>query len=99
MSSSEDQWKYDDHYLINCANLGDTPTQLKSVISKWRKVGSQQDAGEFLFYFLQNVHEEAKWVRVGGSLDADDEDSWAEIGKRGKEVNDRGAARTEQLFL
>ncbi|CAK0825989.1 unnamed protein product [Prorocentrum cordatum] len=35
--------------------------QMKSIISSWQKLGAQQDAGEFLLYVLNGLHEESKW--------------------------------------
>jgi len=43
--------------------------QVKDIISKWQSIGAQQDAGEFLFYMLNGMHEECKWKVVkNGSL-------------------------------
>jgi len=35
--------------------------QAKDIISTWQSIGAQQDAGEFLFYMLNGMHEECKW--------------------------------------
>jgi len=35
--------------------------QVKEIISTWQSIGAQQDAGEFLFYMLNGMHEECKW--------------------------------------
>ena len=35
-----------------------TIPQVKNVITSWQKFGMQQDAGEFLFYILNGMHEE-----------------------------------------
>jgi len=35
--------------------------QVKELISMWQSIGAQQDAGEFLFYMLNGMHEECKW--------------------------------------
>mmetsp|Transcript_39871 Transcript_39871/g.112935 ORF Transcript_39871/g.112935 Transcript_39871/m.112935 type:complete len:345 (+) Transcript_39871:629-1663(+) len=35
--------------------------QVKEIISAWQALGAQQDAGEFLFYMLNGMHEECKW--------------------------------------
>lgn len=35
--------------------------QVKDIISTWQSIGAQQDAGEFLFYMLNGMHEECKW--------------------------------------
>jgi len=35
--------------------------QVKAIISTWQSIGAQQDAGEFLFYMLNGLHEECKW--------------------------------------
>lgn len=35
--------------------------QVKEIISTWQSIGAQQDAGEFLFYMLNGLHEECKW--------------------------------------
>jgi len=35
--------------------------QVKEIISRWQAIGAQQDAGEFLFYMLDGMHEECKW--------------------------------------
>lgn len=36
--------------------------QVMEIISRWRAIGAQQDAGEFLFYMLNGMHEECKWT-------------------------------------
>jgi len=38
--------------------------QVMEIISRWRSIGAQQDAGEFLFYMLNGMHEECKWKSV-----------------------------------
>eukprot|EP00747_Dinoflagellata_sp_TGD_P065189 gnl/TRDRNA2_/TRDRNA2_154250_c0_seq1.p1 gnl/TRDRNA2_/TRDRNA2_154250_c0~~gnl/TRDRNA2_/TRDRNA2_154250_c0_seq1.p1 ORF type:complete len:512 (-),score=108.27 gnl/TRDRNA2_/TRDRNA2_154250_c0_seq1:71-1606(-) len=35
--------------------------EVKGIVSSWRKLGAQQDAGEFLFYLLSGMHDECKW--------------------------------------
>merc|ERR1719240_706192 len=36
--------------------------QVKDIISTWQdESGAQQDAGEFLLYMLNGMHEECKW--------------------------------------
>jgi len=39
--------------------------QVKDIISRWQRLGVQQDAGEFLFYLLNGMHEECKWSLPG----------------------------------
>lgn len=39
-------------------------SQVKDIISQWQRLGAQQDAGEFLFYMLNGMHEECKWKTV-----------------------------------
>lgn len=34
---------------------------VREIISTWQQLGAQQDAGEFLFYMLDCMHEECKW--------------------------------------
>eukprot|EP00441_Pelagodinium_beii_P016023 CAMPEP_0197678862 /NCGR_PEP_ID=MMETSP1338-20131121/90730_1 /TAXON_ID=43686 ORGANISM="Pelagodinium beii, Strain RCC1491" /NCGR_SAMPLE_ID=MMETSP1338 /ASSEMBLY_ACC=CAM_ASM_000754 /LENGTH=504 /DNA_ID=CAMNT_0043259847 /DNA_START=36 /DNA_END=1547 /DNA_ORIENTATION=+ len=55
--------------------------QVMEIISRWRSIGAQQDAGEFLFYMLNGMHEECKWksssssagkVASAASADGDD---------------------------
>jgi len=35
--------------------------QVTEIINRWQSIGAQQDAGEFLFYMLEGMHEECKW--------------------------------------
>jgi len=35
--------------------------QVRDMIASWQRLGAQQDAGEFLFYLLNVLHEESKW--------------------------------------
>jgi ubiquitin carboxyl-terminal hydrolase 10 len=53
--------------------------QVKEIISDWQSLGAQQDAGEFLSYMINGMHEECKWeafpdANIGGdgSASADD---------------------------
>lgn len=48
----------------------------KELLSRWRGLGSQQDAGEFLFYLLGGLHDECKWrppAAAGAAVDAQEE--------------------------
>lgn len=38
--------------------------EVKEIINTWQSIGAQQDAGEFLFYMLNGMHEECKWKVV-----------------------------------
>mmetsp|Transcript_8795 Transcript_8795/g.19331 ORF Transcript_8795/g.19331 Transcript_8795/m.19331 type:complete len:761 (+) Transcript_8795:124-2406(+) len=46
--------------IIDACNVLNMP-QVKDIISTWQSIGAQQDAGEFLFYMLNGMHEECKW--------------------------------------
>mmetsp|Transcript_59901 Transcript_59901/g.194153 ORF Transcript_59901/g.194153 Transcript_59901/m.194153 type:complete len:576 (-) Transcript_59901:157-1884(-) len=35
--------------------------QVKEVVASWQRLGAQQDAGEFLFWLLSQMHDESKW--------------------------------------
>lgn len=35
--------------------------QVKDVVASWQRLGAQQDASEFLYYLLSNLHDESKW--------------------------------------
>ncbi|CAK0875592.1 unnamed protein product [Prorocentrum cordatum] len=43
-------------------------TQVTEIISTWQSLGSA-DAGEFLFYMLNGMHEECKWKAKSGSAE------------------------------
>eukprot|EP00931_Biecheleriopsis_adriatica_P088249 TRINITY_DN62612_c0_g1_i1.p1 TRINITY_DN62612_c0_g1~~TRINITY_DN62612_c0_g1_i1.p1 ORF type:complete len:470 (-),score=98.94 TRINITY_DN62612_c0_g1_i1:108-1517(-) len=43
-----------------CLNALAMP-ELRDVISRWQRLGAQQDAGEFLLYLLNGMHDECKW--------------------------------------
>mmetsp|Transcript_127745 Transcript_127745/g.255147 ORF Transcript_127745/g.255147 Transcript_127745/m.255147 type:complete len:604 (-) Transcript_127745:88-1899(-) len=45
--------------------------QVKDIISRWQRLGVQQDAGEFLFYLLNGLHEECKWSLPGSGAGAE----------------------------
>ncbi|CAE8732063.1 unnamed protein product [Polarella glacialis] len=70
--------------------------QVSSIISRWQSIGAQQDAGEFLFYMLNGMHEECKWKGAnsgekpteGNDSEGDD---WAEVGKCNRKVDVRSA--------
>mmetsp|Transcript_46944 Transcript_46944/g.102075 ORF Transcript_46944/g.102075 Transcript_46944/m.102075 type:complete len:523 (+) Transcript_46944:92-1660(+) len=36
--------------------------QVRNIVCRWQRLGAQQDAGEFLFYVLNGMHEECRWV-------------------------------------
>jgi ubiquitin carboxyl-terminal hydrolase 10 len=81
--------------------------QVKEIISTWQSIGAQQDAGEFLFYMLNGIHEECKWKvlpseSTTASLDAaknpagsrsgsGDGDDWAQVGKHNRKMEVRSA--------
>lgn len=70
--------------------------EVRDIISEWRSIGAQQDAGEFLFYMLSGMHEECKWkVSSDPSLSSPparqvscdsttSDDDWAALGRRRK---------------
>lgn len=73
--------------------------QVKEIISTWQSIGAQQDAGEFLFYMLNGMHEECKWKSVPcdtacSSITVSDtvaDDDWAQVGKQNRKVEVRSA--------
>merc|ERR1711957_995056 len=62
------------------------------IITRWRGMGAQQDAGEFLFYMLNGMHEECKWdVRSApSSTKADSKDDDEADPKQQDEVRSAG---------
>lgn len=74
--------------------------QVKDIINTWQSIGAQQDAGEFLFYMLNGMHEECKWKvspsepSPSSSSTADGssaDDDWAQVGKHNRKVEVRSA--------
>jgi len=60
--------------------------QVREVLESWRRLGTQQDAGEFLFYLLNGLHEECKWTVSGADTHASSEsDVHVEETEPGKE--------------
>merc|ERR1712194_205908 len=35
--------------------------EVRDIICRWQRLGAQQDAAEFLLYFLNGIHDECKW--------------------------------------
>lgn len=76
---------------------------VKDILDTWQAVGtyqfgSQQDAGEFMFYILNGMHEECKWKAtesVPGAAAETSKDSWAEVGKGNKKVEVRSSGLKE----
>uniref|UniRef100_A0A7S3TEM5 ubiquitinyl hydrolase 1 n=1 Tax=Strombidinopsis acuminata TaxID=141414 RepID=A0A7S3TEM5_9SPIT len=58
--------KSDANDLCNVLQL----PQVKEIISTWQSIGAQQDAGEFLFYMLNGMHDECKWRSKSSSSSA-----------------------------
>jgi len=62
--------------------------QVKKIISDWQSLGAQQDAGEFLFYLLNGLHDECKWKIVpdeGTSSSSQDTGKAAREGGEGEQ--------------
>merc|ERR1719331_101484 len=77
---------------------------LGEIVETWNSIGSQQDAGEFLLYMLNGVHEECKWEAVKED-EAQDKNkpsgSWSQIGPKSKErkVEVRQSGELEDSFI
>ena len=72
--------------------LGDLGGRLGAVLEAWQSIGSQQDAGEFLLYLLNGMHEECKWEpqsAVGSASEAGDL-AQAGTGSKKEEVHQSG---------
>jgi ubiquitin C-terminal hydrolase len=77
---------------------------LGEIVETWNSIGSQQDAGEFLLYMLNGVHEECKW-----KLDPIKEDEatvqnkmpgqWSTQGPKNKKVEVRQSGELEDSFI
>jgi len=52
--------KPEHHHGDSTLNVLQMPA-VERIISQWQSIGAQQDAGEFLFYMLEGMHEECKW--------------------------------------
>lgn len=70
--------------------------QVKELISMWQKIGAQQDAGEFLFYMLNGMHEECKWTadtstEATAESGSEDDNAWAQVAKGKRKVEVRSA--------
>eukprot|EP00928_Gymnodinium_smaydae_P061597 TRINITY_DN4563_c0_g2_i1.p1 TRINITY_DN4563_c0_g2~~TRINITY_DN4563_c0_g2_i1.p1 ORF type:complete len:634 (+),score=152.81 TRINITY_DN4563_c0_g2_i1:92-1993(+) len=55
--------------------------QVQEIISNWQSIGAQQDAGEFLFYMLDGMHEECKWKVPDASREASKDSASGEQGE------------------
>merc|ERR1719187_252536 len=68
---------------------------VKEILDRWQTFGAQQDAGEFLFYILNGMHEECKWktndISMGNSHSdyKESDNGWAEVGKSNRKVEVR----------
>jgi len=74
---------------------------VKEILDTWQTYGAQQDAGEFMFYILNGMHEETKWktsealptIERKTSSDSDHRNdansNWNEVGKCNRKVEVR----------
>lgn len=51
--------------------------EVRDIICRWQRLGAQQDAGEFLFYLINGMHDECKWKLPESSACVSDEPSQA----------------------
>lgn len=65
---------------------------LGEIIETWQSIGSQQDAGEFLMYILNGMHEECKEPQPAA---LDQSDDWSQMGKSNKKVEVRQSGDAE----
>jgi ubiquitin C-terminal hydrolase len=82
--------------------------QVKDVVSRWQKLGAQQDAGEFLFYLLNGLHEECKWCLPEPEVTEEAKDGgedgaggWAHLvktSKRREETRSAGLREDSPIF-
>lgn len=52
--------------------------QVMDIMSTWQSIGAQQDAGEFLLYMLNGMHEECKWKDSAHHLGGEEENGVAQ---------------------
>eukprot|EP00397_Hematodinium_sp_SG-2012_P015643 GEMP01015935.1.p1 GENE.GEMP01015935.1~~GEMP01015935.1.p1 ORF type:complete len:518 (+),score=126.17 GEMP01015935.1:92-1645(+) len=76
---------------------------VNDILNTWQTFGTQQDAGEFMFYILNGTHDECKWkanevlptIERKMSSETDDGANWNEVGKSNRKVEVRSSGLKE----
>lgn len=79
---------------------------VKDILDTWQTFGAQQDAGEFMFYILNGMHEECKWKTSEAlptierkTSSESDGSHWNEVGKSNRKVEVRCSGLKEDSAI